>query len=152
MKEELPETRSGTTTTLRMMYADHNGKSNELHIYVTVNTEPSGKPVEVFLKAQDIREYDVSPQRNPSTQSINKGYLDAMSIALSVGLRYGATLREILGKWSGRSFEPSGIILNAPWCMRDTPSLNVRVSSPVDAIAKFILSRYGYWADVEIEG
>jgi len=65
----------------------------EVRIYLTVNRDASGRPVELFCKASDGWQ----------------GWLDTLMETVSVALQYGAPLEVILGHWRHHRFAPCGV-------------------------------------------
>ena len=91
-------------------------------VYVQVGLYPdTGEVGEVFVKADRMG-------------SSISGLLDALSMAVSVGLQSGVPLRWFVDKLRNMKFEPSGIVSG-------DPDLG-RVTSVVDAIAKWLEKRF----------
>ena len=85
--------------------------------------------------------YGLAPQTLVSNASIGagltgstiSGLLDALSITASLGLQSGVQVETLVEKWGRMSFEPSGTTGDP-----DLP----RVSSIVDAVARWLRARY----------
>jgi len=96
-------------------------KVEVVKIYVQVGLYPdTGEVGEVFVKADRMG-------------SSISGLLDALSMAISVGLQSGVPLRWFVDKMRNMQFEPAGVA--------DDPDLG-RVTSVVDAIAKWLEKRF----------
>ena len=83
-REKLPTTRNGTTHAIRCGKVD---------ILLTVNTDVTGKPLEMFVKASEGYQ----------------GWADALALTASLAMQYGCPLGKILEKWRGMRFEPDGL-------------------------------------------
>jgi hypothetical protein len=93
-----------------------------IKIYVQVGLYPdTGEVGEVFLKADRMG-------------SSISGLLDALSMAVSVGLQSGVPLRWFVEKLRNMQFEPSGTVM-------DDPDLK-KVTSVVDAVARWLGKRF----------
>jgi len=88
-KKPEPERRS---ITHRFEVGGHKG-------YLTIGFYDDDKPCEIFIKMA----------KQGSTVS---GLLDALSIAVSLGLQYGVPMSNFVDKFSRQSFEPSGMTSN----------------------------------------
>jgi ribonucleoside-diphosphate reductase alpha chain len=97
LRERLPRTRNAKTFAFQV--ADCEG-------YFIVGEYPDGRPGELFMK--------VSKQG-----STLAGIMDALAIAVSVGLQHGVPLETYVAKYTGTRFEPAG--------MTDDP--DVRIAS-----------------------
>ena len=107
----LPRQRKSVTTSFRVGGAEG---------YLTVGEYADGTPGEVFLKMG----------KSGSTLA---GVLDALSIAVSVGLQHGVPLSTYVAKYTGASFEPAG--------MTDDPDLRM-VKSFIDYVFRRIALDY----------
>ena len=85
-RERLPDTREGVIHHFRLGGSDG---------YVMVGLYEDGRPGEVFIK--------VAKQG-----SALSGLLDAIGIAVSIGLQHGVPLSLFVSKFKGMSFDPSG--------------------------------------------
>ena len=115
-RRRLPPERQGRTKVIRLRHP-----GGLLRIYVQTGEHEDGTLAEVFLKGD----------RQGSTIS---GLLDALSVTTSVALQHGVPLETIAEKWQRMQFEPSGTT--------DDKAMP-RVSSIVDAVARWLLARYG---------
>lgn len=89
-RERMPETRDATTHHFEIMGEDG---------YITLGRFPDGRIGEIF----------VSMQKQGSTV---QGLLHSWSIAISMALQYGAPLDDIIRKYRGMKFDPSGFTIN----------------------------------------
>lgn len=110
----LPKTREGVT--VRFTVDAFKG-------YLTIN-EIDGRPVEVFIRIA----------KEGSTVS---GLLNALCIAISIGLRSGAEVMDYVRSFKDMRFTPSG------YGDLGDGETQVIVHSFVDAIAKILEHRYG---------
>lgn len=96
--------------------------SEELRLYVQVGLYPdTGEVGEIFIKAD----------RMGSSMS---GLLDALSMAVSVGLQSGVPLQWFVDKMRNMQFEPAGAVVGDPDLRRAT--------SVVDAVARWLEKRF----------
>jgi hypothetical protein len=84
MRQRLPRTRKGTTSKLTVA---------DVILYVTVNTNPEGKPCEMFIKS------------NKGWQ----GWCDILAETASLYLQSGGDLDELCRHWRGHRFDPQQI-------------------------------------------
>jgi ribonucleoside-diphosphate reductase alpha chain len=89
--------------------------------FVTTGLFDDGRLGEVFLKLD----------QQGSTIS---GFCDCWSIAISLLLQRGSPLSEIVGKYKGQRFEPSGFTNYKPIPM---------TTSPVDFVVRWLDMHYG---------
>ena len=89
-RERMPETRDAITHHFEIMGEDG---------YITLGRFPDGRIGEIF----------VSMQKQGSTV---QGLLHSWSIAISMALQYGAPLDDIIRKYRGMKFDPSGFTIN----------------------------------------
>ena len=82
--------------------ADSDGK--ELKMYVNVGLYDDGRPGEVFIKADKVG-------------SFQAGILDALAIAISIALQYGAPISLFIEKFVHTKFEPAGLTGDASFPM-----------------------------------
>jgi ribonucleoside-diphosphate reductase alpha chain len=80
----LPATRHGRTYKI---------ECGGVTMYVTVNSDEHGRPLEMFGKADEG----------------SRGFLDAICLTASMGMQYGCPLADILKKWRGMRFPPDQI-------------------------------------------
>ncbi len=118
-RERLPAERKGRTKRIHLRYTTERGPA-DLKLYVSTGEYPDGRLGEIFLKAD----------RTGSTIS---GLLDALSVTASLALQSGVPVETLVEKWERMQFEPAGTTTDP-----DLP----RVSSIVDAIARWIRRRY----------
>jgi ribonucleoside-diphosphate reductase alpha chain len=83
-RKRLPNTRSGVT---------HKITLGGITLYVTVNCDDIGKPLEMFVKADNGWQ----------------GWADALAVTASMAMQHSCPLETILAKWRGMRFEPDGI-------------------------------------------
>jgi hypothetical protein len=126
-REKLPQTRKGVTRKFKIGRAPETCPlckkeilRSPLKLWVQINTYPDGRPGEMFIKAD-----------NHATIG---GALDAAAIAVSMALQHGVPFEDLMQKWIGLRFEPSGITGD-----REFPF----VASALDYIAKWALKRFG---------
>jgi ribonucleoside-diphosphate reductase alpha chain len=87
VRRRLPKSRTGITTSFTVGGAEG---------YITANSYPGDGLGEVFLK--------ISKQG-----STLAGFMDAFSVAISVGLQYGVPLETYVSKFTNMRFEPAGL-------------------------------------------
>jgi ribonucleoside-diphosphate reductase alpha chain len=87
VRQKLPRVRTSKTFSFRVA---------DCHGYVTVGEFEDGRPGELFLKVA----------KQGSTLS---GIMDAMAIAVSMGLQYGVPLEAFVEKFTNTRFEPAGM-------------------------------------------
>lgn len=90
LRERLPDERKGVTRRFHVRAGGENVK-----VYVTVGRYPDGRIGEVFLKVD-------------RQGTLASGALDAVALAISVGLQYGIPLGAFVDKFVGMRFEPAG--------------------------------------------
>jgi hypothetical protein len=128
-REKLPETRKGIRRKFKIQRPDKVclkcetplPSNGPLKMWVTINTFPDGRPGEIFIKAD-------------KEGSLAGGSLDAAAISVSMALQHGVPFEDLMRKWVGLRFEPSGVTSD-----KDYPF----VSSPLDYIARWALDRFG---------
>lgn len=113
----MPDERSSITKKFTIKSAD----DNDIDGYVTVGFLDDGTVGEIFIMA--AKEGDTI-----------RGLLDALSIAVSVGLQHGVPLETFVDKFSRMGFEPSG--------MTHDPQPLTFVSSIVDYIFRWIGTKF----------
>ena len=84
-RTRLPATRHGKTHKIQI--------SESCTLYVTVNVDASGRPLEIFVKAKNG----------------HQGWSDALALTASLALQYGTPLHKITSKWRGMRFAPDGL-------------------------------------------
>jgi ribonucleoside-diphosphate reductase alpha chain len=114
-RRRLPDTRDSITRKIAIRHA-----AGETKIYITVGLYEDGKPGEVFLKADRMG------------TSIS-GLLDALAIALSIGLQSGVPLSHFTRKLANMRFEPEG--------QTGDPDLRY-ATSLVDVVARWLEKRF----------
>lgn len=95
-RERLPETRQAVTRRFRLPWRDEAGAPSDLKVYASAGLYPDGRIGEVFLRAD-------------KTGSLTSGTLDAVAMAVSIGLQYGVPLAAYTSKMVGTRFEPAGL-------------------------------------------
>lgn len=126
-RERLPDERQSLTRKLKLMRSPKTKAcpscghcweepGAEMRVYVTTSVYPDGRPGELFLKADKVG-------------SLASGVLDAVGIAISVGLQSGVPLRAYTSKLLGMRFEPSGFTKD-----KDFPSC----TSVLDFVARYL--------------
>jgi len=118
-RKHLPDTRPSITRKITIVHT-HDEKLFETEIYATVGLYEDGKPAEIFLKAGKMGE----------TLS---GLMDALSIALSIGLQHGIPLEEYTSKFTNMRFHPAG--------KTGDPEMR-SVSSVIDAVARWLDKKF----------
>lgn len=71
--------------------SSNENQTTDVTLYVTLNRMPDGRPIELFVKANDGYQ----------------GICDTLALTASIALQYGAPLNAILEKWRGQRYEPS---------------------------------------------
>lgn len=84
LRQRLPETRGGST---------HKIKCGKVTLYVTLNLDADGNPMEMFIHADEGWQ----------------GWADVLALTASVALQHGADFATLMKKWRGLRFEPDGI-------------------------------------------
>ena len=127
VRRRLPRTRPAKTTSFRV---------HDLEGYMTTGEYEDGSLGEVFIKVSKMG----------STLS---GLMDALSVAVSVGLQYGVPLETFVAKYAHLKFEPAG--------MTDDADLRI-ASSVVDYVFRRLALTYlepmqrqtlGIWSNTE---
>ena len=129
-RKKLPDVRPGKRITLRIPrpakecpYCKKELQpAKPLKLYVTVNCYANGRPGEIFIKIDNHE------------SGLASGALDAAAIAASMALQYGAPFEDVMRKWVGLRFEPSGVTGNPEFPF---------VASPLDYAARWALARFG---------
>jgi hypothetical protein len=121
MRERLPDERAGLTHHFSIITKSKDGNgTQEVDGYIQTGTYKNGKLGEVFLKVS-----------LPGDEFV---MLDQWSIAISVALQFGAPVDDLFRKFVGQRFWPDGATTNEEI---------KRCTSPVDYVARWILSKYG---------
>ena len=115
VRRRLPDDRRGLTKRIHLLHA-----GGDLKIYLQSGEYADGSLAEIFIKADQAG-------------STISGLLDALSVASSIALQYGAPVETLIDKWSRMQFEPSGTTSGPDAC---------RVSSIMDAVARWLHARY----------
>lgn len=120
-RRRLPDERRSKTKKLEIPDGvDAEGKPRSLEVWVIVSVYPDGTPGELFF-------------RSAKAGSFESGILDALAIALSIGLQYGTPIWAYLDKFLAMQFAPSGFTgdVNHP-----------AVKSVVDYLAQWLLREF----------
>ena len=83
-RKRLPATREGAT---------HKIKCGAVTMYVTLNVDKDGAPVEMFIKSDEGWQ----------------GWCDTLAVTASLAMQHGCPLETILRHWRGQRFAPDGI-------------------------------------------
>lgn len=129
-RERLPDTRDGATRKFKLTRpprqhvcpkCNHQWEeSRDLRVYATVGCYPDGRPGELFVSADRVG-------------TLAHGALNAMAIAISVGLQHGVPLAVYLDKFIGMSFDAGGLTGDSAY---------PRVASILDYVARWLRDRY----------
>lgn len=120
-RRRLPDERRSKTKKLRIPDGvDAHGKPRSLEVWVIVSVYPDGTPGEVFF-------------RMAKSGSFASGILDALAIALSIGLQYGTPVWAYLDKFIDMQFEPRGFTGDPH---------HKSVKSVVDYLAQWLLREF----------
>ena len=120
-RQRLPNERAGLTH--RFVIKSVNpltGEPLDVKGYITTGCYPDGRLGEIFVK-MDQQGSQVS------------GFVDSWAIAVSLLLQMGMPVEEIVRKFRGCRFEPSG--------QTDNPDIRI-AQSPVDYIARYLEGKY----------
>ena len=121
-RTKLPQTHRSITHKFEI--AGHKG-------YLTVGLYDNGKPGEIF----------VTMHKQGSTI---RGLLDAWATSVSVNLQYGASVKDLFGRFRHQKFEPAGFVKNLAGGEVDNQIKQIRTaSSIVDYVAQFMLNNFG---------
>jgi ribonucleoside-diphosphate reductase alpha chain len=121
-RERLPDDREGVTLRFRIISNAIDGSGlYETKGYVQSGVYPDGKLGEIFVKTG----------KPGGTEAL----LDQWAVSTSVALQYGAPVDELLRKFVGTQFEPSGAVTGVEGIKRCT--------SPLDLVARYLLMKYG---------
>ena len=71
----------------------HKIKVGSVSVYVTVNDDETGNPIEMFSKSDGG----------------HTGWCDALSVTASLAMQHGCPLKTLLEKWRGMRFPPDGV-------------------------------------------
>lgn len=125
MREKLPNDREGMTSRFTMLVReeqpDGSATLREVKGYIQANTYEDGRLGEFFVRV--------------GKPGSSEAWLDTWAISCSIALQHGATVDELLGKFVGTRFEPSGSVKWLPGVDRCT--------SMADMVSRFLISRYG---------
>jgi len=122
MRERLQDTREGVTQKFKIVARAEDGSGTyEIKGYVQSGLYEDGRLGEVFVKMD-------------KPGGSNAVY-DAWAMASSIALQHGAPVDELLQKFVGTRFEPSGAVVDVEGILRCT--------SPLDLVARWILQKYG---------
>jgi ribonucleoside-diphosphate reductase alpha chain len=115
-KEKLPDERESVTRKFVMPRSEQ----DPFRLYVTVGLHEDGRPGEVFLTAD-------------KAGSFERGLLNALGIAISIGLQHGVPLEQFVSKLKGIRFEPNGFTGD---------KMFPNVASPLDWVARWLESKF----------
>ncbi|MBS3083526.1 hypothetical protein J4423_01855 [Candidatus Pacearchaeota archaeon] len=90
-REPLPQTRKSITHKFELV--DHKG-------FLTVGLYDDGRPGEIF----------VTMSKQGSTV---RGLIDSWSLSMSINLQYGASVKDLFGRFRHQKFEPAGFVRNS---------------------------------------
>jgi ribonucleoside-diphosphate reductase alpha chain len=123
MRERLPDTREGATLRFRIISNATDGTGLcETKGYIVTSTYAEDKRLgEIFIKV--------------GKPGSSEALCDQFAIACSIALQRGASVDELLQKFVGTRFEPSGAVKDVEGILRCT--------SPLDLVARWILQKYG---------
>jgi ribonucleoside-diphosphate reductase alpha chain len=112
----MPGERAARTFKFHIRYTDKQGQPAQVKGYLTAGLYPNGHVGEIFVKLD-------------KQGSETSGFVDSWAIAVSMLLQRGVPLEDIIAKFRGVRFEPSGMTGNPdiPFC-----------SSPVDYICRLL--------------
>jgi len=122
MRERLPDTREGATQKFKIIARALDGSGTyEVKGFVQTGEFADGRLGEVFVKIG----------KPGGSDAVYDGWATSTSIAL----QHGATADELMQKFVGTRFEPSGAVQDVAGILRCT--------SPLDLVARWILAKYG---------
>ena len=121
MRKRLPDTRDGATQKFQILARAEDGSTQEIEGYIQSGLYSDGRLGEIFVKVG----------KAGSTEAL----FDHWAIAVSVALQHGAPVEELMKKFTFTRFEPSGAVKSVEGIKRCT--------SPLDLVARWILSKYG---------
>jgi len=129
-REPLPQTRKSITHKFELV--DHKG-------FLTVGLYDDGRPGEIF----------VTMSKQGSTV---RGLIDSWSLSMSINLQYGASVKDLFGRFRHQKFEPAGFVRNSDERGKlDESQVPIRTaSSIVDYVAQFMLNNFGSGSTVEV--
>ena len=125
MRTRLLDERKAITVRFIIHSVDEDGNPRDYKGYITTGEYADGRLGEVFAKLD-------------KQGSIVSGFLDAWAIAFSMLLQEGVPLENLVKKYKGSRFPPSG--------RTDTPDPAggfMVASSPVDYIVRWLEMKYG---------
>jgi ribonucleoside-diphosphate reductase alpha chain len=123
MRERLEDTREGVTQKFKIIARAEDGSGTyEIKGFVQTGEFADGRRLgEVFVKIG----------KPGGSNAVYDGWATASSIAL----QHGAPVEELMQKFIGTRFEPSGAVQGVAGILRCT--------SPLDLMARWILQKYG---------
>lgn len=113
-RARLPDVRPGLNR--RLTLGDHT-------FYLTASIYPDGRVGELFVRVAN----DAPPVERPTLS----GLLDALAIAISIGLQHGVPLERYVDKFEGQRFEPAGMAVG--------PN---KALSVVDGLARWLRAKF----------
>ncbi len=123
LRKRLPQTHKSITHKFEI--SGHEG-------YITVGLYDDGSPGEIF----------VTMHKQGSTI---RGLIDAWATSVSLNLQYGASLKDLFGKFRHQKFEPAGFVKNLGGGEIDSKIKQIRTaSSIVDYVSQFMLNNFGH--------
>lgn len=125
MRTRLPDERKSVNHRFILHGVDEEGIARDWKGYITVGFYPDGKVGEVFVKMD----------RQGGTVS---GFIDAWAIAMSMLLQEGVPLADLVKKYKGSKFPPSGRSDT-----KDNEGRFMTATSPIDYVVRWLEMRYG---------
>jgi ribonucleoside-diphosphate reductase alpha chain len=122
LRERLQRDREGEILRFRIISNAVDGSGlYETKGYIQSGVYPDGRLGEVFVKV--------------GRPGASEALMDQWAISTSVALQHGAPVDELLRKFVGTQFEPSGAVVGVDGIKRCT--------SPLDLVSRYLLSKYG---------
>lgn len=122
MREKLPDVRPGVTHHFTIIAAHPDGGVQEIDGYIQTGIYDDGRLGEIFMRVGKTGTAEAAVM------------YEQWAIAASMALQYGVPVDAFFGKFLGTNFEPSGATTN-----KTIP----RVTSVLDYVSRWVLSRYG---------
>ena len=121
-RKRLPQTHKSLTHKFEI--SGHEG-------YLTIGIYDDGKPGEIF----------VTMHKQGSTI---RGLIDAWATSVSLNLQYGASVKDLFGKFRHQKFEPAGFVKNRGGGEIDGKISQIKTaSSIVDYVSQFMINNFG---------
>ncbi len=120
-RKPMSSLRKGITRKFQIPCTREDGTPDKFKIYITANTDETGRLCEVFLKGDKMG-------------GLASGALDAVATMISIGLQYGIPLEVLTCKLRNTRYSPSGWTGDPEF-----PSC----SSPMDLVAQYLDRRFG---------